>query len=635
MTPSLTAAPATPGAGALHPVSLAAVTINKSSYWGQWQQLNADRIIEHCRHWMERTGWIGNFDAAARNALPQERRGREFTDSDVFKLLEAMSWEQGRTGDPRLDEQIRELTTIIGKAQEPDGYISTQFGRAGQAPRYSDLEWGHELYAYGHLLQAAVARVRTSGPDELLAIATRVADHVCEAFGPSGIDSVCGHPEIEVALVEFSRLTGERRYLDQAKLFLDRRGHGRLKEIEFGAEYFQDDLPVAKATVLRGHAVRALYLAAAAVDIAVETGDERLLSAIETQWENTVATRTYLTGGMGSHHQDEAFGEDFELPSDRAYCETCAGVGSAMLSWRLLLATGRPRYADLIERTLHNVVATSPGRDGRSFFYANTLHQRVPGVTPDPESQSRRASASQRSAWFEVSCCPTNVARTFATLGCYVATTTAEAVQLHLYTAGTVRAALAGGEVELEVRTDYPYDGDIRIEVVAAPADWRLSLRIPAWAGGANVSLSDETIVAAQAGTACEIPRSLRAGESVTLHLPVTPRFTRPDPRIDAIRDSVAVEAGPLVYCLESFDLQSGDSVDDVLIDPSLPARRDGREGILVDGWRELAQSLDWPYGLTDAPREREPLSVRLVPYSEWGERAPGTMRVWLRRADR
>ncbi|MDM4762004.1 glycoside hydrolase family 127 protein [Galbitalea sp. SE-J8] len=629
------ALPVQPRAGTLRPLDLHAVSLHPEGYWGTWQRLNTERMIEHCRYWMERVGWIGNLEAAAAGTLPQARRGREFTDSDVYKLIEAMSWEHGRTGDPDLDAQIRELIAIVGRAQEPDGYINTRFGRPGQAPRYSDLEWGHELYCYGHLLQAAVARCRTSGEDELLAIATRVADHVCDTFGPDGIDSVCGHPEIEVALAEFARLTGQRRYLDQAALFVERRGHGRLAEIEFGREYYQDDIPVRDATVLRGHAVRALYLAAAAVDVAVETDDADLLAAIELQWENTVARRTYLTGGMGSHHQDESFGTDFELPGERAYCETCAGVGSVMLSWRLLLATGRARYADLIERTLHNVIATSPGRDGRSFFYANTLHQRTPGSPVDPAKQSRRAASSQRSAWYEVSCCPTNVARTFATLGCYLATTTDDAVQVHLYTAGSIRADLAAGPVELEVGTDYPYDGAVRIRVVTAPeGDWRLSLRVPAWAEGATLTDDAGTRIAAAAGGYVTLPRALGAGEGVTLELPTEPRFSYPDPRIDDVRGAVAIEAGPLVYCAESFDLGSDESIDDLLVDTSVPARRKGRDGVVVHGRRESPIEHAWPYGPTAAPAPRTDQDIRLVPYSEWGERASGTMRVWIRRAD-
>ena len=243
--------------------------------------------------------------------------------------------------------------------------------------------------------------------------------------------------------MELARATGERRYLELARLFVERRGTGTLGGHPFGQEYFQDDIPVREATTLRGHAVRALYLAAGALDVATETGDDELAAAVRGQWANGVARRTYITGGVGSHHQDEAFGDDFELPADRAYAETCAGIASVMLSWRLLLATGEDKYADLIERTLLNNVLASPRADGRAFFYTNTLHQRTPGPVPDEDQVSPRAESGLRAPWFEVSCCPTNVARMLASVGLYFATASDDGIQLHQYGDYRVTTALA------------------------------------------------------------------------------------------------------------------------------------------------------------------------------------------------
>jgi len=351
---------------------------------------------------MERLDWVGNFRAAVEGRLPDDKKGVVFTDSDVYKLMEAAAWETGRSGSSDADGRFTALAEVIAPTQEEDGYLNTVFGRPGQPTRYSDLEWGHELYCYGHMFQAAVARARTGKDDLFVEVPKRAADHVCETFGPGGIERVGGHPEIELGLVELARLTGEERYLHQASVFLERRGRQTLADIHWGRSYFQDDVPIRDQEAFTGHAVRALYLAAAAVDVAVETGDEDLLQAIIGQWERTVARRTYLTGGMGSHHDGEKFGDDFVLPPDRAYSETCAGIASVMLSWRLLLATGEPRYADLAERTLFNVVATSPAPDGRAFFYANPLHQRVPGVVPEPDYVSNRAASSLREPWFAV-----------------------------------------------------------------------------------------------------------------------------------------------------------------------------------------------------------------------------------------
>lgn len=472
--------PVAPSRGRLRPLGLDEVRIT-GGFWARRRRTNATATLDHCRDWMERVGWIGNFRAAVEGRIHRDRRGREFADSDVYKLLEAMAWQAGQDPGGSLDTRIAVLTETIAPAQEPDGYLNTAFGRPGQQPRYSDLEWGHELYCYGHLIQAGVAQTRARGEGELAKIARRAADHVCATFGPGGIEGVCGHPEIETALVELARATGEQRYLDQAALFVERRGHGTLADPEFGRVYYQDDLPVRQATALRGHAVRALYLAAGAVDVAVETGDDALLDAVVRQWETGVARRTYLTGGMGSHHRDESFGDDFVLPPDRAYSETCAGVASVMLSWRLLLATGEPRYADLAERTLFNVVATSPSEDGRAFFYANTLHRRRRGTVPSPDADSPRAESSLRAPWFAVSCCPTNVSRTLALLPGYLATADDHGIQLHQYADAEIATSLAGGHgVALRVRTDYPTGGNVSVRIDRSPdRPWTLSLRVP------------------------------------------------------------------------------------------------------------------------------------------------------------
>ncbi|WP_162181703.1 glycoside hydrolase family 127 protein, partial [Glycomyces tenuis] len=377
--------PVLPSRGALRPLGIDEVRIT-GGYWGRRQRTNAEVQIRHCLHWLEELGWIANFEKAA-SGEPFERAGREFSDSEVYKLAEAMAWEIGRTGSPGLEEEFARLTERMAAAQEPDGYLNTRFGHPGQEPRYSNLEWGHELYCYGHLLQAAVARLRTRGEDGFVQIARKVADHVCDVFGPGGLERLDGHAEIEVALAEFGRATGERRYLDQAKAFIDRYGRDTLGRGGPGPEYSQDDVPVREAEVLRGHAVRALYLASGAIDVAVETGDGELLEAVRRQWDRTLARRTHLTGGMGSRYSDEAFGEDFSLSPDRAYAESCAGVAAVMTAWRLLLATGETAYGDMIERVAWNILAGAAAPDGQSFFYANPLHQR----TADPEPPADRA----------------------------------------------------------------------------------------------------------------------------------------------------------------------------------------------------------------------------------------------------
>ncbi|MEU2198499.1 beta-L-arabinofuranosidase domain-containing protein [Isoptericola sp. NPDC019482] len=616
-------------------------------FWGRLQETNARATFQHCLDWMERLGWVANFDRVAAGTTGPDRPGWQFSDSEVYKLLEALAWEHGRTGDPTVDATFRKLVDRVAAAQDDDGYLNTCFGHPGRPGRYTDLSSGHELYCTGHLLQAAVARVRAVGPDDrLVEVARRAADHVCREFRDGGRDGtrgragICGHPGIEVGLAELGRALDEPRYTEQARLFVERRGHGTLAPVALlSPAYFQDDVPVREADVWRGHAVRALYLAAGAVDVAVDTRDDELLAAVEHQWTRSVERRTYLSGGMGSRHQDEGFGDDWELPPDRAYCETCAGVASVMVSWRLLLASGDVRYADLIERTLFNVVATSPAADGRAFFYANPLQQREPGADVRPDEVNPRAEGGVRAPWFDVSCCPTNVARTLASWQAYAATVEEDAggatVTLAQYAAGEVRVDVAGGALTLRVDTAYPADGVVRVTVVEAPAGpVRLRLRVPRWA-------ADATLVCPRGGTPepvapgwADVPGTLRAGDAVTLDLRVAPRLTWPDARVDAARGTVAVERGPLVLALESVDLPDGVALEQVRLDPDVAPRVHG-DGALA---RARVVALPEPAGGTPPyvagppgpAASSDAVDLPLIPYHRWAERGPSTMRVFV-----
>jgi DUF1680 family protein len=629
--------PVVPPPGERRPLGLDEIALT-GGLWGRLQDTNAAATLDHCEEWMERLGWIANFDRVAAGTTAPDRPGWPFSDSEVYKLMEALAWEHGRTGSATADAALRRLTARVAAAQDADGYLNTCFGHGEQRPRYSDLEEGHELYSTGHLLQAAVARVRTVGEDDLVRVARRAADQVCAAFGPDGRAAVCGHPEIEVGLAELGRALGEPRYLDQAALFVERRGHGLLRPGPFGAAYFQDDEPVRTATVWRGHAVRALYLAAAAVDVAVERADAGLLAALEGQWAATVQRRTYLTGGMGSQHQDEGYGDDWALPPDRAYCETCAGIASVMVSWRLYLATGDVRYADLVERTMLNVVATSPRADGRAFFYANPLHQRSAASPAVEDEVNARAEGGLRAPWFDVSCCPTNVARTLATWQSYAAVAEPDGVTLLQHAPLAVRTALADGEpLHLDVETGYPEDGDVVVRVVAAPPrPVRIALRVPAWAAGAT--LDDGAGPRPVEPGLVAVRRRFAPGDEVRLVLPVAPRLTWPDDRVDAVRGCVAVERGPVVLALESVDLPPGVAIEDVRVHADAGVRDAptplGAGAALRGTVTERGAAAPGPGGLPYGPRAAGPVlrevDLTLVPYHGWAERGPSTMRVWL-----
>ncbi|MEU0877436.1 beta-L-arabinofuranosidase domain-containing protein [Lentzea sp. NPDC005914] len=614
--------PVVPSRGLLRPLGTDEVRIT-GGFWAERQRVNGEATLGHALDWMDRLGWTGNFTAAANGEQSPDRKGREFSDSEVYKIVEAMSWEHGRCPDDDLNARIETLTGMFTAAQDEDGYLNTSFGRHWQRPRYEDLAWGHELYCTGHLLQAAVARTRTAGEGPLLDVARRAADHVCEVFGEPGT-GVCGHPEIETALVELFRVTGEQRYLDQAAMFVERRGYRNLPAHEFGWSYFNDDVPVRKATVFRGHAVRALYLACGAVDVAVETGDDDLLEAVASQFERTWARRTHLTGGMGSRHQDEAFGDDFVLPADRAYAETCAAVAAVMLAQRLLLATGDSRYAGVVDRLLHNVIATAIGDDGRSFFYANTLHQRTP-ARPSGDGERLDVGGGPRAPWFEVSCCLPNLARLVASLSSYLVTADDTGLRVHQYADCDIETRLADGRpVGLQVRTSYPEGGDVAVRVTRSGGEpWSISLRVPDWAAGAVLTVDEERRPVAP-GEAV-LTREWTAGQEIRLELPTRPRFVWPDPRIDAVRGCVAVERGPLVLCAESL----GENDLDALKVWTGQDPEQAGDGAVVRARFETPLDSAWPYG-DPSGRPGTPVPVHLTPYHRWARRGPSTMRVWL-----
>lgn len=623
--------------GRLHPLGLVDYRIDPEGFWGVQQALGRDAVIPHCDAALERVGWTHNFRAAAAGTLATERVGRLFTDSEIYKTMEAMAWENLREPSDAFARRLAEFTDLVAGAQHDDGYLNTYYGYEGGPDRYTDMEWGHELYCAGHLIQAAVAVSRSGGPQAFVDLALRVADHVVAEFGERGRQTLDGHPEIETALVELYRLTGDRRYLDQAKLFVDRRGHRTLDDTMFrGRDYYQDGVPVRDAEVLVGHAVRALYLAAGAIDVAVETGDDELLDAVRRQYDRTLERRTYLTGGMGSNHHGETYGDDFELPSERAYAETCAAVASVHVAWRLLIATGDQRYADVIERTLYNSVVSSPSVDGRTFFYVNALQRRAPGIEPEPGVPSLRRTDGMRADWFTTSCCPTNLARTFASLSAYLATIDASGVQLHQYAAGRLTASLDGGvRVALSVHTAYPNDGAIRVRIDEGSdeGEWTLTLRVPGWARRATLDEGDGPREV-RPGTVA-VTRDWRVGDEVVLALDTTPRFVHPDPRIDDVRGCVAVERGPLVYAIESVDQPDLDlglveiRADDAPADASEPVGIDGIVPVAAAGVVREAPHAAWPYGAEPAEGGTRPVRLTLIPYFRWANRGSSTMRVW------
>jgi DUF1680 family protein len=618
----------------LRPVPLGAVSIT-GGLWAARQQTNRDVAIPSGRELLETAGNLDNLRIAA-GEMTGDARGPVFMDSDVYKWLEAAAWEYGRQPSAELLDAQREVTAVVAAAQQPDGYLDSVVQIADRGGRYRDLPHSHEHYCAGHLIQAAVAQVRCTGDRGLIDVAVRLADHLAETFGEDRRHDVDGHPVVEMALVELYRETGESKYLDLARYFVDARGHGLMAG--YGAEptYFSDRLSVREQTTVEGHAVRAVYLAAGAADVAVELGDDELLRALQQQFAHMVATKTYITGGLGARWDREAFGDPYELPSDRAYAETCAAVGGVQWAWRMLLATGEPVYADVAERMLLNGFLAGVSLSGAEYFYVNPLQMRT-----DAHSDEGRSPAHGRRGWFDCACCPPNIMRTLASLGGYLATTDDEGLQLHLYAPASITATVAGGRARLSVETDYPWEGLVRARIHDAPAaDWTLTLRVPAWAEGAtlNVNGAQQPLIA---GSYASVHRTWTGGDIVELSLPMVVRITAADERIDAVRGCVAVERGPLVYTVEQIDQPAGLVVDDLRVDPTGQTRAEHRPDLLggvtvvsLHGRSAAHSSDEWPYPAADgrAAPAGQTVEITAVPYFAWANRGIGPMRVWLPR---
>ena len=625
-------APTSAARTAATPLPLDATRIT-GGIWAARQRANRESSIALGSTRLREAGNLRNLALAAEQVAnpslgprPDEYQGPVFMDSDVYKWLEAVLWEHARLPSPDLLAEVEVFSAALASAQADDGYLNSfvQVARGGQE-RYRDLAMGHEHYCFGHLLQAAVAAHRVFGDCPLWQVALRVADHLTSTFGPDGHPGLDGHPVAEMALVELFRETGDPRHLALARHFVQTRGRGTIRGHGREPIYYSDRVPVAQAESPEGHAVRAMYLAAGASDVATEIAGEdereaaRLEDALERQWAAMVDSKQYLTGGLGSRWDGEAFGDAFELPPDVAYAETCASVGAVQWAWRRLLSTGRASYADTIEKVLLNGFLSGVSLSGEEFFYVNALQVRDGAVPHD-----HRHPVTGRQRWFRVACCPPNVMRTLSQLGSYLATTHDGSLTMQQYAAGTLQHR---GR-ELKVETDYPRDGHVRIEVGPAPdegppdAAWTLALRVPGWCEAATVTDPDGVTSQPEPGYA-DVTRHWQAGDTVELDLPMSVRLTRPHPRVDAVRGCRAIERGPLVYAVEQVDLPDGPAVDDLRLSTDDPSDLQTQwRPDLLDGCVVVTGEVGSTGGAT--------ATITAVPYALWANRGGGPMRVWL-----
>jgi DUF1680 family protein len=607
------------------PIPIDAVAL-RDTIWAPRQKLTFEKTVPEQYRLLEETDRLANFRRAA-GKEPGTFAGIYFNDSDVHKWLEAAAWTMGLAPTAELDQLIDSVVQELADAQLPDGYLDNFYAIDNLDARWTDLTRTHELYVAGHLFQAAVAHYRTTGKTNLLDVACKLADLLCDTFGPAesgkrpGTD---GHEEVELALVELGRATGNRRYIEQAAYFLDARGHGLVG----GDEYHQDHLPFRETSEVVGHAVRQVYLTSGAADLYLELGDPEVLAALDRLWDNMVQRRIYVSSGIGSRWEGEAFGKDLELPNARAYTESCAAIGSVMWNWRMLLIRGEARYADLIESTLYNAMLPGLSLSGNEYYYQNPLSD---------------DGTHRREPWFDCACCPPNIARTLASINGYLATVAGDELAIHLYAQSDIDLTLpTGQQATLKIETNYPWDDRIRF-TIQNDATFTLKLRIPGWSRGATITINGETFTGdVSPESYAAIARSWSAGDIVELNLPMPVRRVAAHPDLFENSGRVAVLRGPILYCAEGVDNPGIDPRAAIL--PAVPNFSSAYDPELLGGVTTISTPVTaqpvaagWEHQLyanvdeLPNPPATQPGTLTLIPYFVWANREPGRMEVWLR----
>jgi len=611
-----------------------------TGFWAEKFDLCQKTIIPNMRRAMdipENGAVFKNFYIAA-GLEDGTHMGTNWSDGDCYKWLEAVAHVYSVTSDKELDRIMDELIEVIGKAQDADGYLSTQIQLTNKE-RWQAIGH-HELYNMGHLLTAACVHHRVTSKDSFLNIAKKLGDYLYTIFQPrpAQLAHYGFNPSNIMGLVDLYRATGDRRYLELAGIFVDMRGSGA-----GGSDQNQDRVPLRRETEAVGHAVTATYLYCGAADVYAETGEKVLLEALERIWNDVITHKIYITGGVGALHQGtserwdpihEAFGLKYQLPNATAYNETCANIGNAMWNWRMLRITGEAKYADVMERVLYNSMLSAVSIDGKHFFYTNPL--RWYG------SEHHLLSQDTLSRWYTYKCycCPPNLARSIAGLHEWAYSLSAEGVWVNLYGGNSLETKLADGSpLKLTQETRYPWNGQITITIQEITNKaYGVMLRIPAWADGAEIKINGEAAgVKAEAGTYAAIEREWSSGDTIELMLPMEVRLLKAHPKVEEARNQVAIMRGPVVYCLESVDLPDGVGVAEVHIprDVGLTPRYD--QGLLggvtvLEGEACRIRGGEWDgklyHNIDDGSIEQ--VLIMLIPYYAWANRGISEMTVWM-----
>ena len=621
----------------ISPVQFTSVKVT-DNFWGQRLKASREVTIPLAFSKCEETGRYENFVKAANPSEEYQVKGYSFDDTDVYKTIEGASYVLQTYPDKKLEAYIDSVLAIVAAAQEPDGYLYTARTMNPKHPhkwagehRWEKVEeLSHEFYNLGHMVEGAVAHYRATGKRNFLDIAIRYADCVCREVGDGQgqVIRVPGHQIAEMALCKLYLVTGDRKYLDQAKFFLDFRGKTVYRE-----EYNQSHLPIVEQDEAVGHAVRAAYMYSGIADVAALTGDQSYIDAIDRIWENIVGKKLYITGGIGATNRGEAFGANYELPNLTAYCETCAAIGNVYVNHRMFLLHGDSKYYDVLERTLYNGLLSGVSLQGDGFFYPNPL-----------ESDGRH----KRQPWFGCACCPSNICRFIPSVPGYVYALKDDELYVNLYMSNTMTQKVKGKDVVLRQETSYPWTGDVDIFVDRnAAKTFSLKLRIPGWVRGEvipgdlysyadgktlgyKVTVNGEEVKAELDKGYFTITRNWKKGDKVSLHLDMEPRIVTANEKVEADRGRVAVERGPVVYCAEWPD--NAFSVRSVLMgpEPGMVAVPGDILGYPVEKIATIAQALS--YDKTGRLVVKD-VKLTLIPYYAWCHRGSGEMAVWLPRS--
>lgn len=608
----------------------------------QWDALNDNLSDTDPSHAIE------NFRIAAGES-DGDFFGMVFQDSDVAKWLEAVAFSLENDPNPSLEEKADEVIELLGRAQQPDGYLNTYYTIKEPSKRWTNLRDNHELYCAGHLIEAAIAYFKSTGKRRFLTVMEKYADYIDSVFGLGGnqIAGYPGHQEIELALIKLYDATGEQRYLNLSKYFIDQRGqHPHYFDKEKIARedtepfFFNDDysyhqahLPVREQTKAAGHAVRATYMYAAMADLAFKTDDPALKVACETLWENVTKQQMYITAGIGSSEFGEAFTFDYDLPNDTTYTETCASIALVFWAKRMLNLKLNGMYADVMERALYNGTISGMDLDGKKFFYVNPLE-----VWPKACSRHDKEHVKPvRQNWFTCACCPPNLARLISSIGHYIYSQNENELFVHLYVGSETSMEVNGQTIGLSQKTNYPWDETVTFTVAPeAACEFALALRIPGWCKGAQLKINGESVDISPLtiNGYISIKRTWYKGDQVELILPMPIERVRSNPKVRENAGKVALQKGPIIYCLEEVD--NGSNLPSIILpkeaDLSYRFEDDLLGGMMtITGEAKRVDESTWNGELYQTgDNKTRPVTIKALPYYAWCNRKTGEMLVWL-----